>query len=181
MDCSARAREIRDNPLKRWKEEHRNFIDELADGMEQIFCAILLTSAIVTTAPIEGPPNSLVPETGTSGTRLPGLVQPQLPSLVGGNIGGTGSTQTDILSDKTLTNQTGKVDNYVSSEKGTAAAKADFDAMNPTNIRTYSNGTIVGELPDGRIINLHPSTTLNGAPTLEIYDPVTGKSSKTRY
>lgn len=78
--------------MKRWKEEHRNFIDELADGMEQIFCAILLCSAIVTTAPIEGPPNSLVPGTETSGARLPGLVQPQLPSLVGGNLGGTGYT-----------------------------------------------------------------------------------------
>lgn len=177
----ARAEEIRTNPVKRWLEENRKFTDELADGLTQAFCAILLCSAIVTTTPIEGPPNSLVPRTGTGGARLPGLVQPQLPSLGGGNIGGTGSTQTDILSDKTLTNQTGKVDNYVSSEKGTAAAKADFDAMNPTNIRTYPNGTIVGELSDGRVINLHPSTTLNGAPTLEIYDSVTGKSSKIRY
>lgn len=98
--------------------------------------------------------------------------------LVGG---GTGHVQLDILSDKTLTNQTGKVDNYVSSAKGDAAAKADFDAMNPTNVRIYSNGTTVGDLPDGRIINIHPSTTLNGTPSLEIYDPATGTSIKIRY
>ena len=87
----------------------------------------------------------------------------------------------DVLSSKTLTNQTKKVDNYVSSIKGNAAAKADFDAMNPTNIRTYANGTIAGDLPDGRTINIHPSTTLGGTPSVEIYDPVTGKSIKIRY
>ena len=87
----------------------------------------------------------------------------------------------DVLSNKTLTNQTSKVDNYVSSIKGDIAAQADFDAMNPTNIRTYSNGTIAGDLPDGRTINIHPSTTLNGTPSVEVYDPVTGKSVKIRY
>ena len=87
----------------------------------------------------------------------------------------------DILSNKTLTNQTKKVDNYVSSIKGDAAAKVDFDAMDPTNIRMYSNGTIAGDLPDGRTINIHPSTTLGGTPSVEIYDPVTGKSIKIRY
>ncbi len=87
----------------------------------------------------------------------------------------------DVLTNKTLTNQTKKVDNYVSSIKGNKAAKADFDAMNPTNIRTYSSGTIVGDLPDGRTINIHPSTTLSGTPSVEIYDPVTGKSIKIRY
>lgn len=94
----------------------------------------------------------------------------------------TGSAlKEDFQSDKTLTNQTGKVDNHVSSVKGYAAAKADFDVMNPTNIRTYSNGTTVGDLPDGRIINIHPSTTLNSTPSLEIYDPVTGTSIKICY
>ena len=87
----------------------------------------------------------------------------------------------DILSDKKITNQTGKVDNYVSDVKGDVAAKADFDAMNPTNVRTYSNGTMVGDLPDGRTINIHPSTTLNGTPSLEIYNPATGTSIKIRY
>ncbi len=87
----------------------------------------------------------------------------------------------DVLSNKILTNKTKKVDNYVSSIKGNAAAKADFDAMAPTNIRTYSNGIIAGDLPDGRTINIHPSTTLGGTPSLEIYDPVTKKSIKIRY
>lgn len=53
--------------------------------------------------------------------------------------------------------------------------------MNPTNIRTYSNGTIVGDLPDGRTINLHSSTTLNGVPSLEIINMVTGRRIKIRY
>ncbi len=92
------------------------------------------------------------------------------------------SNQTfNILAGKTLTNQTGKVDNYVSEVKGESAARADFEAMAPTNIRTYSNGTIVGDLPDGRTINLHPSTTLGGTPSVEIYDPVIRKSIKIRY
>ena len=53
--------------------------------------------------------------------------------------------------------------------------------MNPTNARTCPNGTIAGELPDGKTINIHRSTTLNGVPSLEIYDPITGTSIKIRY
>lgn len=86
----------------------------------------------------------------------------------------------NILSNKTLTNQTGKVDNYVSESKGDMAAKADFDAMNPINIRTYPNGTIVGDLLDGRTINIHSSTTIT-VPSLEIYDAITDTSIKIRY
>ena len=73
------------------------------------------------------------------------------------------------------------MDNYVSTIKGNEAAKADFDAMNPKNIRWYSNGTIAGDLSDGRTINIHPSTTLGGTPSVEIYDPATGKSIKILY
>lgn len=94
---------------------------------------------------------------------------------------GKGASKGDILSNKTLTNQTGKVDNYVSSVKGNVAAEADFNALNPTNVRTYPNGTVVGDLPDGRTVNLHPSSTLGGTPTVEIYDPSTGMSTKVRY
>jgi len=86
-----------------------------------------------------------------------------------------------LMSDKTLTNQTGKVDNYVSSTKGNVAAQSDFDSMNPSNVRTYPNGTVVGDLPDGTTINLHPSTSLKGVISLEIYDPVSGHSIKIRY
>ena len=98
-----------------------------------------------------------------------------------GCAGTSGHTQLSILSNKTLTNVTGKVDNYVSNVTGNAAAQADFAAMNPTNIRTYPNGTMAGELPDGRTINIHRSTTLNGVPSLEIYNPITGSSIKIRY
>lgn len=77
--------------------------------------------------------------------------------------------------------QENKVDNYISNITGEEAAKADFDAMNPTNVRTYPNGTIIGDLSDGRTINIHPSTTLNRTPSVEIYDPNTGASIKIRY
>lgn len=65
--------------------------------------------------------------------------------------------------------------------KGRERAEDDFNAMNPTNIRTYSNGTIVGDLPDRRTINLHSSTTLNGVPSLEIINMATGRRIKKRY
>jgi len=87
----------------------------------------------------------------------------------------------DILSNKALTNQTGKVNNYISGVKGDVAAHSDFNAMNPNNIRTYPNGTIVGDLTDGTTANLHPSSSLGGTPTVEIYDPITGISTKIRY
>jgi hypothetical protein len=87
----------------------------------------------------------------------------------------------DILSNKTLTNQTGKVNNYVSGSQGNAAAQADFNALNPSNVRTYPNGTIVGDLPNGRTVNLHPSSSLGGTPTVEIFDPATGLRTKIRY
>ncbi len=126
-----------------------------------------------------------IPEQAGNGT-VPEPPQVDVDNGLGGQGQGEGGTDVinkldDVLSSKTLTNQTKKVDNYVSSIKGNAAAKADFDAMNPTNIRTYANGTIAGDLPDGRTINIHPSTTLGGTPSVEIYDPVTGKSIKIRY
>lgn len=93
----ARAEEIRTDPVKRWFEEHQKFTSELADGLKQALCVALLSSAIVTTTPIEGSSGSLVPQTGIGGSKrpatinqyniiggLPGAVQPQLPSLGGG-------------------------------------------------------------------------------------------------
>ena len=91
-----------------------------------------------------------------------------------------GKTLGDVLSNKKLTNQTNKVDNYVSDKKGFEAAQKDFDALNPSNVKTYSNGTTVGTLPDGRTINVRPKSS-GGYPTTEIYDPKTGKSIKIRY
>ena len=62
--------------------------------------------------------------------------------------------------------------------KGNAAAQADFNALRPQNVRTYPSGTTVGNLPNGHVANLHPSKSLGGVPTLEIYDPVTRTSIK---
>ena len=101
--------------------------------------------------------------------------------------GNSGSQNTNsanafnILNNKTLTNQTSKVNNYTSSKTGLDCALEEFYKMNPSNIRAYPNGTLVGELPDGRTINLHASSTLNGVPTVEIYNSQTGNCIKIRY
>jgi hypothetical protein len=87
----------------------------------------------------------------------------------------------EVLSNKTFTNSTGKVDNYVSPVKGMDAALADFDKLNPTNVRTASNGTVLGDLQNGTTVNIHPRSSVNGAPTLQIPDPSTGISIKIRY
>jgi RHS repeat-associated protein len=74
-----------------------------------------------------------------------------------------------VLSEKTLTNQTGHVDNYESPTKGYDAAKADFDVINPSNVKTASNGTIHGDLLDGTHINVREhSSGDNSSPTVEI-------------
>ena len=80
-----------------------------------------------------------------------------------------------------LSNQTSRVDNYISPIKGKQAALDDFESLQPINVRTYENGTVVGDLTDGRVVNVHPSTSLSGTPSVEIYDPITGKSIKIRY
>ena len=186
LDCSARAREIRDNPLKRLREMHRNFADELVDGMEQIFCAILLTSAIV--VPIEGPPCSLVPQAGIGGAgvpatinpdlneyyiigALPGGMQPQLPVLGGGNTGGNGSATIDEIIDSLpeTTNGKGVARNF-ESRGGFDQTIRDFESLNPTDVRDiqtqYGSGK-VGKLSDGTTVVARPGSTTGGA-TLEI-------------
>lgn len=85
------------------------------------------------------------------------------------------------MKNKEYTNSTGKVDNYESPVKGNDAAMKDFEGMNPNNVRTYPNGTTAGDLPDGNTINVHPSTSSGGVPTVEIYNPTTGRSIKIRY
>jgi len=45
----------------------------------------------------------------------------------------------NVLSNKTFTNSTGKVKNYTSPNQGMEAARADFNALNPTNVRTAVN------------------------------------------
>ena len=63
---------------------------------------------------------------------------------------------------------------------GFDAAKADLNALKPSDVKTYPNGTIVGKLPDGTTINVRPSSS-KGYPTVEIYNPTTGTSTKIRY
>jgi hypothetical protein len=86
----------------------------------------------------------------------------------------------NILANKIYTNTTSKVTNYISKIKGIKAAKADFNALKPTNVRTYPNGTIVGKTGD-LTINIHPGSSVGSAPTLEIYNPSTGLRLKIRY
>ena len=88
----------------------------------------------------------------------------------------------NIFTNKTFTNKTGTgVWNYESATKGFNAAKADFDMLNPYDVKTYSNGAIVGYLSDGRTVNIHPGTSVGKAPTLEIYDSISRESIKFRY
>ena len=91
-------------------------------------------------------------------------------------------TVDDILAGAVHTNTTRSgVQNWVSSTRGMDAARTHFDALNPTNVRTMSNGTIVGNLADGRAVNIHPGSSVGGAPTLEIFNRSTGVRIKIRY
>jgi len=90
-----------------------------------------------------------------------------------------------VLANKTITNvtSTGTV-NLTSPVRGTAAAQADFRALNPTNFQVHQTprGEVwVGTLPNGNTVNIHPGTTVGGAPTLEILNRATGTSIKIRY
>jgi RHS repeat-associated protein len=74
----------------------------------------------------------------------------------------------NILSEKTYTNSTRRVDNYESPVKGYDAALADFYEINPSNVKTDDrNGTIHGELLDGSRIDVRNSSS-DGRPTVEI-------------
>jgi hypothetical protein len=59
-------------------------------------------------------------------------------------------------------------------------AKSDFDSLQPNNVTTYPNKTIVGYLPDGRIINVRSGSS-KGTPTIEIKSPNSNKRVKIRY
>ena len=43
------------------------------------------------------------------------------------------------------------------------------------------NGRLIGDIADNITVNVHPSTTLGGTPTLELYYRDSGKSVKIRY
>jgi len=97
----------------------------------------------------------------------------------------TQQAERSILSNSTFTNTTSTgVSNYQSNTKGKAAARADFDSLRPTNVRTYTTATgttTVGDLPDGRTVNIHAGHSVGLAPTLEIYDRNTNTRTKIRY
>lgn len=85
-----------------------------------------------------------------------------------------------ILKDSTITKNTDKLLNAMSSVKGYDNAVQIFNQMNLENVRTYPNGTIAGDLSDGRVVNVRPSSKFE-YPTIEIHDPKTGKSIKIRF
>jgi hypothetical protein len=45
-------------------------------------------------------------------------------------------------------------------------------------VKLNSGGTVAGDLPGGRTINLHAGSSVGGAPTIEILDRATGTSIK---
>lgn len=53
----------------------------------------------------------------------------------------------DILSDKMLTNRTGKIDSHVLEVSGEAGARADCEAVKAIDVRTHPKGTVVDDLP----------------------------------
>jgi hypothetical protein len=88
----------------------------------------------------------------------------------------------NVLEGKQFTNKTSTgVSNFTSSSRGMDAARADFNSLNPTNVRTASNGTVIGDLLDGRVVNIHPGSSVGGAPTLEVFNRNTMERTKIRY
>ena len=74
----------------------------------------------------------------------------------------------DVLKDKKHIGRTkGKADIYEGSG-GYEQAKKDFDKLNDGEVKIYPNGTKVGELPDGRKINVRNHSSDDNRPTLEI-------------
>ncbi|QDK70398.1 hypothetical protein [Lactococcus protaetiae] len=72
------------------------------------------------------------------------------------------------LRNKVFTNTKASLYNFNSSIKGFEIAKKEFDALKLADVKTYPSGTIVGKLPNGDIVNLHPGSSVGGAPSLEI-------------
>jgi hypothetical protein len=92
-----------------------------------------------------------------------------------------------VLDDKAFTNKTGRVLSHESFNKGGSGALKDFYDLPLSDVKTYSNGTTVGRLPDGTTANVRPTSSTNNrtgetsGPTLEIYNPKTETSVKIRY
>ncbi|MCL2053030.1 MAG: cellulose binding domain-containing protein [Oscillospiraceae bacterium] len=86
----------------------------------------------------------------------------------------------ELIDSKNFDRFTGKVTNLFSDSKGYSNALADFESMPLYSVSVKSNGTKVGYLPDGRVVNVREISS-QGFPTLEILDPVAKTSHKIRY
>lgn len=75
-----------------------------------------------------------------------------------------------VLKGKTKDRKTGGDTHVYEGSGGKRAADGDFNRLNQGKATTYSNGTKVGQLPDGTKINVRPgSSSISGnKPTLEI-------------
>ena len=107
------------------------------------------------------------------------LALPPARSAAGTGAANTASkpiTVEELLSNKTLTSSTPRLDNYTSPVKGHGVALNEFNSLGLTNVRaaTGKQTTILGELPDGRIVNVR-SISSKGYPTLEFPDLVADK------
>ena len=76
----------------------------------------------------------------------------------------------EVLKGKTKDRKTGGDTHVYKGSGGKRAAERDFNKLNQGKTTTYSNGTKVGQLPDGTKINVRPgSSNVSGnKPTLEI-------------
>jgi hypothetical protein len=73
----------------------------------------------------------------------------------------------DVLKGKTKDRKTSGNTNIYEGSGGQSAAEKDFNKLNKGKTTTYSNGTKVGQLPDGTKINVRPKSS-DGRVTLEI-------------
>lgn len=86
----------------------------------------------------------------------------------------------DVLKDTTPGDETkGRIKQF-EKKGGFEQANKDFDSIEKTNIRDIKTGK-VGDLSDGRNINVRTWSTAKGKPTLEIFNRVNKSSIKIRY
>ena len=92
----------------------------------------------------------------------------------------TPKTVDDILKDAKPGRKTkGKTKQY-DKEGDYDDALNDFNSLGLSDVKEKEGGVLVGNLPDGREVNVRNYST-EDSPTLDIYDPATGKHIKIRY